>query len=77
MVLSTTGGSTGRMRKLVTFQSKIDLLDEAVGKLGSLKVPTYDSPPPFDDSVFVFGEYDRKFADPPAYSEIYATEEHN
>lgn len=75
MVLSTTGGSTGRMRKLVTFQSKIDLLDEAVGKLGSLKVPTYDSPPPFDDSVFVFGEYDRKFTEPTAYSDINGNED--
>ncbi|CAO3628312.1 unnamed protein product [Mucor fragilis] len=70
MVLSAPGGIAGRMRKLVTFQSKIDLLDEAVGKLGSLKVPTYDSPPPFDNAVFVYGEYDRKFTDPTAYSEI-------
>ncbi|KAL9549859.1 hypothetical protein MBANPS3_005009 [Mucor bainieri] len=76
MVLSAPGGIGGRMRKLVTFQSKIDLLNEAVGKLGSLKVPTYDSPPPFDDSTFVYGEYDRKFTDPTAYCDI-SDNEHN
>ncbi|KAF1797450.1 hypothetical protein FB192DRAFT_1399962 [Mucor lusitanicus] len=76
MVLSTPGGVAGRMRKLVTFQSKIDLLNEAVGKLGSLKVPTYDSPPPFDDSTFVYGEYDRKFTDPISYCDI-NNDEHN
>ncbi|KAK4516279.1 Guanine nucleotide exchange factor lte1 [Mucor velutinosus] len=76
IVLSAPGGIAGRMRKRVTFQSKIDLLNEAVGKLGSLKVPTYDSPPPFDDSTFVYGEYDRKFTDPIAYSDIH-NNEHN
>lgn len=65
-----------RVQKMVTFQANIDILDETIGELDSLKLPTYDSPPPFDSSDYVFGEYDRKFADPPAYSEIYATE-HN
>ncbi|KAI8643264.1 hypothetical protein BD408DRAFT_415242 [Parasitella parasitica] len=63
-----------RVQKIVTFQANIDILDEKIGELDSLKLPTYDSPPPFDNSEYVFGEYDRKFADPPAYSEIYATE---
>ncbi|GAN01028.1 hypothetical protein MAM1_0004d00459 [Mucor ambiguus] len=74
MILTTPGGVGGNIQKLVTFQSKIDLLDEAIGKLGSLKVPTYDSPPPFDDSIFVYGEYDRKFTDPTAYSDIHDDE---
>ncbi|CAO0795763.1 unnamed protein product [Mucor circinelloides] len=69
--------TASRVQKMVTFQASIDILDETIGELDSLKLPTYDSPPPFDNSDFVFGEYDRKFADPPAYSEIYATEEHN
>lgn len=68
--------AASRVQKMVTFQANIDLLDETIGELGSLKLPTYDSPPPFDNSDYVFGEYDRKFADPPAYSEIHATE-HN
>ncbi|KAL9559031.1 hypothetical protein MBANPS3_000594 [Mucor bainieri] len=46
MTLSIPGGIGGPTQKLVTMQSKIDLVDEAVGKLGSLEVPTYDSPPP-------------------------------
>ncbi|KAF1797449.1 hypothetical protein FB192DRAFT_1290771 [Mucor lusitanicus] len=78
MVLSIPGGGLGgRTQKLVTFQSKIDLLDQAVGKLGSLKVPTYDCPPPFDDdSTFVYNEYDDKYNDPIAYCDIH-DDEHN
>lgn len=63
--------NTTRVQKMVTFQTNIDILNEAVGELDSLKLPTYDSPPPFDNSTYVFGEYDRKFIDPPNYSEIY------
>ncbi|KAG2216027.1 hypothetical protein INT46_007087 [Mucor plumbeus] len=68
--------NASRVQKMVTFQANIDILDKTIGELDSLKLPTYDSPPPFDNSEYVFGEYDRKFADPPAYSEIYATD-HN
>lgn len=60
-----------RVQKMVTFQTNIDILNEAVGELDSLKLPTYDSPPPFDNTTYVYGEYDRKFTDPPNYSEIY------
>jgi hypothetical protein len=60
-----------RVQKMVTFQTNIDILNEVVGELDSLKLPTYDSPPPFDNTTYVFGEYDRKFIDPPNYSEIY------
>jgi hypothetical protein len=64
---------TKRVHKMVTFQAQIDLLSESIGELDSLKLPTYDSPPPFDNTEYVFGECDRKFADPPAYSDIIAT----
>lgn len=66
-----TGASKGkRVQKMVTFQTQIDVLSETIGELDSLGLPTYDSPPPFDNTEFVFGEYDRKFADPPMYSDI-------
>jgi hypothetical protein len=61
-----------RTQKMVTFQANIDILNEAVGGLELLNLPTYDSPPPFDNTQVVFGEYDRKFAEPPTYSEIFA-----
>lgn len=62
--------NSSRTHKMVTFQAHIDILNEAVGELDSLKLPNYDSPPPFDNSTYVYGEYDRKFVEPPSYSEI-------
>ncbi|KAI9268375.1 hypothetical protein EDC94DRAFT_646024 [Helicostylum pulchrum] len=70
--LSIPGTGHYRVQKLVTFQTSIDILDDSIGKMATLKLPTYDSPPPFDNTQFVFGEYDRKFADPPLYADIYA-----
>lgn len=70
--LSIPGTGRYRVQKLVTFQTSIDILDDSIGKMETLKLPSYDSPPPFDNTQFVFGEYDRKFADPPCYSDIFA-----
>lgn len=69
--LSISGSGLYRVQKLVTYRTNIDLLDKTIGDLDTLKLPTYDSPPPFDNTKVVFGEYDRKFADPPKYSDIY------
>jgi hypothetical protein len=71
--LSIPGTTAKRVHKLVTFQARIDVLSEMIGELDSLKLPTYDSPPPFDNTECVFSEHDRKFDDPPAYSDIIAT----
>ncbi|KAI8878366.1 hypothetical protein K501DRAFT_258717 [Backusella circina FSU 941] len=61
-----------RSLKTVTFQTKIDILDAAVNETELLKLPRYDAPPPFDNTEYVFGEYDRKFAEPPAYEDLFA-----
>ncbi|KAI9487137.1 MAG: hypothetical protein EXX96DRAFT_551941 [Benjaminiella poitrasii] len=82
IALSIPGTSSGRYtssrrtQKIVTFQAHIDILDEAIGRLDTLKLPTYDAPPPFEetneDSEPVYIDYDRKYPDPPAYDEIFA-----
>ncbi|KAI7890117.1 uncharacterized protein EV154DRAFT_512533 [Mucor mucedo] len=72
ITLSVPGTGRCRVTKLLTFQANIDLLDKTIGDLDTLELPTYDSPPPFDNTKVVFGEYERKFADPPNYSDICA-----
>lgn len=62
-----------RIQKMLSFQTQIDLLDPVLSKSDTLKLPSYDSPPPFDESAphyIVFPEYDRKFVDPPAYTDV-------
>jgi hypothetical protein len=61
-----------RVQRMVTYQTDIDILDQTVSELDPLKLPSYDGPPPFDDTQYVFGDYDRKFVDPPSYDEIFA-----
>lgn len=68
--------NSGRVQKMLTYQCHIDLLDASVGGKDVLKLPTYDFPPPFDNDdshSVVFPEYDRKFVDPPAYSDLFTS----
>ncbi|KAI7901908.1 uncharacterized protein BX663DRAFT_512790 [Cokeromyces recurvatus] len=48
---SATSRRSPRTQKMVTFQAHIDILDETLGELESLKLPTYDAPPPFEDII--------------------------
>ncbi|KAI8384180.1 hypothetical protein BD560DRAFT_486955 [Blakeslea trispora] len=69
--LSNSRFGNTRVHKLITFKANIDVLDKVVGDLDSLELPSYDSPPPFEDhGQVVYGEYDRKFVEPPAYEDI-------
>jgi hypothetical protein len=67
-----TPKSQSRSMKTVTFQTKIDILDAAINEAELLELPSYDAPPPFDNTEYVFGEYDRKFTEPPSYDDLFA-----
>ncbi|KAI8087580.1 uncharacterized protein B0P05DRAFT_531522 [Gilbertella persicaria] len=62
-----------RTHKMVTFRANIDVLDKTVGDLDALELPSYDNPPPFENEQVVYGEYDRKFVEPPAYHDVCST----
>ncbi|KAI8326853.1 hypothetical protein EDC96DRAFT_439798 [Choanephora cucurbitarum] len=69
--LSNSRFGNTRVHKLITFKANIDVLDKVVGDMDSLELPSYDSPPPFEGyEQVIYGEYDRKFVEPPSYDEI-------